>query len=118
MNYAIYQLEFPSGVRFGNGTLDRTEITFHADTLFSALFQEALKLCVEKEMLGMIQEGNLLFSDAFPYIEKEFYIPKPFGRVEISLKDIRGDSVQKKQYKKMKYIPVNYVDEFLQGKFP
>ena len=118
MNDAIYQLEFPSGVRFGNGTLDSTEITFHADTLFSALFQEALKLCVEKEMLGMIQEGNLLFSDAFPYIEKEFYIPKPFGRVEISLKDTRGDSVQKKQYKKMKYIPVNYVDEFLQGKFP
>ena len=44
MNYTLYCLEFINGVHFGRGNLDSSEITFHADTLFSALFQEALKM--------------------------------------------------------------------------
>ena len=44
MKYSIYQLDFYNGVRFGKGRLETTEMTFHADTLFAALFQEAIKL--------------------------------------------------------------------------
>ena len=43
MEYKLYCLEFLTGVHFGSKNLDSTEITFHADTLFAALFQEALK---------------------------------------------------------------------------
>ncbi|MEI3220084.1 MAG: hypothetical protein V8S08_11395 [Lachnoclostridium sp.] len=74
-------------------------------------------MCGERNVGNDSGRKSIVFGCISIY-QKEFYIPKPFGRVEISLKDIRGDSVQKKQYKKMKYIPVNYVDEFLQGKFP
>ena len=44
MKYRLYLLDFYNGVHFGKGNLDSTELTFHADTFFSALFQEALKL--------------------------------------------------------------------------
>ena len=43
MKYIIYKLKFSTGVHFGNGTLDDTEYTFCADTLFSALCIEAVK---------------------------------------------------------------------------
>ena len=87
MNYTLYQLEFQNGVRFGSGNLDSTEITFHADTFFSALFQEALKFGKEKEFLSRIEKGKLLFSDAFPYMGKCFYIPKPVIHIEPKKKE-------------------------------
>ena len=63
MNYTSYRLEFFNGVRFGHGKLDRTDISFHADTLFSALYQEALKLNKENLFLKFVENDRLLFSD-------------------------------------------------------
>ena len=77
LNYKLYQLEFSNGVRFGNGMLNSTEISFHADTLFAALFQEALKLRIEDIFLDAVKNGKIVLSDAFPYIEKTLYLPKP-----------------------------------------
>ena len=59
MKYSIYQLDFYNGVRFGKGRLETTEMTFHADTLFAALFQEAIKL--GKEKIFLIREGSYFF---------------------------------------------------------
>ncbi|RGB74062.1 hypothetical protein DW070_15385 [Coprococcus catus] len=67
MKYSIYQLDFYNGVRFGKGRLETTEMTFHADTLFAALFQEAIKLGKEKIFLDAVRNGALRWSDAFPY---------------------------------------------------
>ena len=77
VDYKLYKLEFQNGVRFGKGNLENAELTFHADTLFSALFMEALKLGMEREFLGYVRKNELLFSDAFPYKERRYYIPKP-----------------------------------------
>ena len=63
MNYTSYRLEFFNGVRFGHGNLDSTDISFHADTLFSALYQEALKLNKENLFLEFVENDRLLFSD-------------------------------------------------------
>ena len=38
MKYYIFRLSFPNGAHFGDGNLDSYNMTFHADTLFSALF--------------------------------------------------------------------------------
>ena len=44
MKYLIFKLIFNTAVHFGNGRLDSTGMTFYADTLFSALFKEALEI--------------------------------------------------------------------------
>ena len=44
MKYYMFRLSFPYGVHFGDGNLDSSNMTFHADTLFSALFIEAVKV--------------------------------------------------------------------------
>lgn len=77
MDYRLYRLDFYNGVRFGKGTLDRTDITFHADTLFSALYQEAMKLGKQNQFHDAVSAGRILFSDGFPYAGKIFYLPNP-----------------------------------------
>ena len=107
-----------NGVHFGKGNLDSTDITFHADTLFSALFQEALKLEKQELFLQKVSEGKIIFTDAFPYIRKNYYVPKPMISVQIKDEKKQGDSRQKKLFKNLKYIPVNTISDFVNGTFP
>ncbi len=118
MDYTLYCLEFMNGVHFGKGNLDRTEITFHADTLFSALFQEALKLGKQERFLRSVSDGRIVLSDAFPYIGRTYYVPKPMIPVQIQEEKKQGDSRQKKLFKNLKYIPVNTISDFVNGTFP
>ena len=101
MEYTIYQLEFKTGVHFGTGMLNESACTFKADQLFSALYIEALKLNLQQQFYDAVKKGNLLISDAFPYIGQQYMIPKPMIYVEPIN---RGESKQKKAYKRNKSI--------------
>lgn len=118
MKYRICKLTFPNGVHFGDNSLERSEITFHADTLFSALCLEAVKESDEamQSLHDYTTQGKLLLSDAFPYIGDELYLPKPY--IHIHSEEKEGDSGEKKKYKKLQYIPAGLYDSFLRGKFP
>lgn len=118
MKYSIYQLDFYNGVRFGKGRLETTEMTFHADTLFSALFQEALKLGKEKLFLEAVRNGELRWSDAFPYKGRQLFVPKPMFQPPVKETQEQGNSIRKKQFKNMKYIPTEYVKAYMQGEYP
>ena len=112
MNYSIYKFEFLTGVHFGIGMLNETANTFQADQLFSALYIEALKMQMEEEFLDAVRSGRLLFSDAFPYMGQQYFVPKPMVYVEPVKK---GVSEQKKAYKKLKFLPIDKMDNFLEG---
>ncbi|MDE7327517.1 MAG: type III-A CRISPR-associated RAMP protein Csm4 [Lachnospiraceae bacterium] len=117
MEYKVYKLIFQGAVHFGLRNLEDGEGTFCADTLFSALFQEAVKMGEEtrERLLRYVKNGELLFSDAFPFMRDVYYLPKPMKRV--ITKEEHGDSVKKKKFKKLKYIPVEDFGIYLQGKF-
>ena len=93
MEYAIYKLDFSTGVHFGAGTLNQTEYTLAADQLFSALYIEAVKMGKEIQLLEASSTGKLLFSDLLPYIGNQYMIPKPMIYVE---QKEQGVSSQKK----------------------
>lgn len=112
MEYAIYKFDFQTGVHFGTGMLNESTDTFLADQLFSALYMEAVKMKKETDFLQLVKEGKLRFSDTFPYIGKEYLLPKPMLYIETSE---RGKSEQKKAYKKLKYVPVDRLAEFISG---
>ncbi|MCI9501671.1 MAG: type III-A CRISPR-associated RAMP protein Csm4 [Hungatella sp.] len=112
MKYEIYKLKFTTGVHFGNGMLNDSVYTFQADTLFSAMYIEALKAGLEGALYDMVCSGQLLFSDGFPYVGDLYMIPKPMLYIEP--KD-RGNSSDKKAFKKLKYLPVDKLDSFLAG---
>lgn len=112
MKYTVYRLAFSTSVHFGEGMLNSSACTFRADTLFSALYIEALHIGRADEFLEEVKEGNLLLSDAFPYVGDEYLIPKPMLYVEGKEK---GNSAEKKKYKKLKYLPVGSLDSYLVG---
>ena len=112
MNYKIYKLAFTAPVHFGNGMLSESALNFCADTLFSALYIEALKQGTANELYDAVTSEKLLFSDAFPYMKDQYFLPKPMLYVEPKE---QGDSKQKKQYKKIKYIPVQKLGDYLSG---
>lgn len=117
MEYTIYRLTFQGPVHFGIHTLEDGDCTCHADTIFSALFKEAVKLGEEKmkALYHAAKDGQLLLSDAFPYTGTVYYLPKPMKRIELG--DGKGDSVIKKAYKKLKYIPMDQLPVYLEGKY-
>lgn len=117
MEYKIYKMSFQTAVHFGNGSLEDGEYTFYADTLFSSLCQEAIKLGKEifEEFYQCVKCGNIIFSDAFPYIADTYYLPKPMKKIAKEFDT--GNSVLKKAYKKLKYIPTECFQEYLHGDF-
>jgi len=118
MKYKLYRLSFTDGVHFGRGSLESGEYTFFADTLFSALCQEAGKETGERigQLTELVRKGRLLFSDAMPYQGDRYYVPKPM--LKILQAEDSGNSQAKKIFKKLKYIPLEYVDAFVSGRFP
>lgn len=117
MEYKVYQLAFRSAVHFGRQNLEDGEYTFCADTLFSALCQEAMQRGADvfDSFYQYVKNGVLLLSDAFPYIGKTYYLPKPMKRIETAQN--RGDSKIKKAYKKLKYIPMEQIGIYLAGNY-
>ena len=59
----------------------------------------------------MAKDNQLRISDAMPYIGDTMYLPKPMIRIEGTDKD----SALKKEFKKLAYIPVQYMETYLSG---
>ena len=110
--YSIYKLKFQTAVHFGNGMLNASVPTFCADTLFSALFIEAIKSGYEEDLLQATKQGRLKISDALPYSEELFFVPVPKIRIR---RAEEGNSAEKKKFKAMKYLPVEKLNDFLYG---
>ena len=118
MEYNIFRLTFNSGVHIGEGSLEDHSIRLRADTVFSALCIEALKTGGEallETLLAYTRGGDLLFSDAFPFVDEEYFTPKPV--ISIKPMDDPVDSGAKKVFKKLKYIPLDMVDDYVMGEF-
>lgn len=116
MKYKIYKMTFIQGVHFGDHSLEKSEITFQADTLFSALCIEALKIDKLEVLIKSVKENHLVFSDAFPYMDQEFFIPKPMKKIEQVIQS--EDMTIRKRFKKLEYVQVSLLDQYLKGQYP
>lgn len=70
MKYQMYELEFTTEVHFGKTSLEDAEISFHADTLYSALCQEAMKFGELDKLVTMTKTETCCFRMHFPELEK------------------------------------------------
>ena len=122
--YCLYKLNFPNGVDFGSENagigLEKANTGCLCDTFFSALSIEILKLFGEKklkEFVDLAQKGTILFSDLFPFIDEELYIPKPiifYDNNITSEKEEQEKNNIKKTLKKIHYIPITKLDKYIQ----
>jgi CRISPR-associated protein Csm4 len=118
MDYAFYKMRFRAATHFGDKRLTDSEISAPADTVFSALCHEALKNYgadgIEK-LVRLANEGRLLLSDALPFLDYDFYIPKPISGAKRNDED--DDYGGKKAFKKLKYVPAALLQDYLEGNF-
>ena len=113
MKYGIYKLQFNTGLHMGLGNLETHSLKIFADVLYSAVINESALTGKEflQKMLGHF-EKDIYLTDGFPYMGKEYFLPKPFLQFESN----RGDSVEKKLYKKIEYIPLSMWEDYVKGK--
>lgn len=114
MEYAVYKLNFRTPVHFGTGALSTGTMAFCADTLFSALYIEAMRHGCNENLYEMTRAGDILLSDAFPYMSDRYFLPKPMRYVEPRSGE-RGNSTAKKRFKRLRYIPVDLMEAYLSG---
>lgn len=113
MSIALIKLHFTTAVYFGTTNPFKGQNSFFADTLFSALFIEALKNKSEAKLLQLCKDGALIFSDSLPFICDKFFVPKPMLKIA-SQGEL--DPSERKKYKKLKFIEINELDNYLKGK--
>lgn len=113
MNYKIYKLYFRTGLRNGEGNLESNSVEIPSDILFSAIVNEAAAMDLEicENLIANFKNRSLKISDAFPFIEEEYLLPKPL----ISFKNNTGELYERKLYKKIKHIPISNFSEFVNG---
>lgn len=116
MNYFLYQLEFDTAVHFGGTdsalSLYQSEDHFRADTLFSALCHTALQLDGASglnRLLELARKGELLLSDAMPWKEEQYYLPKPIFSPDAA-PELPGE--KRKLLKKLAWIPAVRFEEY------
>ncbi|GHV44898.1 type III-A CRISPR-associated RAMP protein Csm4 [Synergistales bacterium] len=122
MNYAVYKLRFSEPLHIGVKELSDGDCTLSADTIFSALCHEALKIggiaSIER-LVGLVRSGKIAISGAMPFVGDDLYIPKPITRVKQparrSKKGSEDDYGNKKAFKKLKYIPLDLIEDYMAG---
>lgn len=115
MNYVGYQLNFTTAVHIGEGNLEDAGHLICADTLFSALCHEALLQGGETllhKLVDSVMDDRLRISDALPFHNNDYYIPRPMMAVET---ERDGNSQLKKKLKKLECVPVEQLDAYLRG---
>lgn len=130
----LYQLKFDTPVHFGTieagGGLESAVYTYESDRLFSSLCCELAENGDSNKILDLVgaaDSGKLILSDLFPFAKVDgdcrLYIPKPvLPPIERNESDeIRSyteackASVAKKTNKKLEFIRVSKVDEYIQS---
>lgn len=106
MNSVIIKIKFNTPVHFGKRRLVDSEMTLHSDTLFSALFIEALSLEIDTDFLL----NDLIITDTFPFVDEIYYLPKPL--ISVENKHVDDDY---KVFKKLKYIPHDQYFDYVKG---
>jgi CRISPR-associated protein Csm4 len=138
MKYRIIRMHFDAPLHAGGGSLSDGEYAIPADTLFSALFLEAMRMgggALADRLVETCKAGGLLISDAMPFLDGDYYVPKP---ILLTGQDEAGTDAQgaasdkggqasridrtdtreyrfKKAYKKLKYIPLELLGDYLES---
>lgn len=116
MNYYLFKLKLLTPVHFGDSessrSLERSLLSFGADTLFSGLCHVAIKIDADngiKQLVREVSSGNILLSDGMPYFGDSLYVPKPFLKQQRIVNNIDGIG---KELKRLSYVPIIKLKEF------
>ena len=112
----LFKLRFTAPVHFGSSlsavSLQGSEFTFCADRLFSALCMTGAAQDTEfpERLYQMAKKGQFRLSDAFPWKDGSFYLPRPCLEAK-TVQD--SDASQRKVMKKVSWLPIEKYPDFV-----
>lgn len=115
-NYAI-KFKFKTAVHFGsliqNPDITNSDFILQNDTIFSALVIEANNLFGQPgvDKIYNLCNKKITFSSMMPFQNENYFIPVPTMYVEAAEQNNKENYAKK--LKKLKYIPVSYLKEYL-----
>ncbi|TYQ18238.1 UNVERIFIED_CONTAM: CRISPR-associated protein Csm4 [Acetivibrio alkalicellulosi] len=121
MNYCLFKLYFTTALHIGNArgvaTLSSSETTIKSDTVFSALCHEALQTGgndLLDELYNMALNDSIALSDALPFSDEKYFLPKPMLKVDGNLKK-EYNSIERKAAKKLEYIEAASFENYIKS---
>lgn len=119
MNYFLCKLHFTTPLHVGNSesakSLDSSNMTICADTVFSALCHTALTTLGEdgiKKLYNYVIDNQLRISDMLPYSQDRLFIPKPFMTSK-AIQVNNNKHKDRKKIKKLTHLPLDMLPDFL-----
>jgi CRISPR-associated protein Csm4 len=110
VNSRLFKFDFDR-VHFGDAGLESSTIGCAADTLYSALCITALRMGGQDLLDELAAAATLRLSDLMPYVGECYLVAKPLHAVQTE-----NSSVQKKAAKKVGFVPVDQLGDFLAGR--
>lgn len=109
MNSRLFRFDFDR-THFGDHGLESSTTSCPADTLYSALCVEALRMGGQQLLGELVACSTLRLTDLLPYVGPDYLVPKPLHSVRSD-----GSSMQKKLAKKIGFLPAAQLGSFLDG---
>lgn len=113
--YKIVKLHFSSPLHLhrGKGGYDTTQEMLHSDTISSAM--TAMGYSLDDSFDGLAFLTNLIISSAYPFYDKQYFLPKPMIKLPISIEDFeaRESSKEAKKLKKLSFIEKDLFEKII-----
>lgn len=113
--YKVVKLLFrsPFHIHRSKGDYDTSEEMLHSDTISSALAAMGYRLYDSFDGLDFL--NNITISSAFPFYEKQYFLPKPMMRIPIKIDGYSKEesSAEAKKLKKLKYIEKSIFEKII-----
>ena len=113
--YTIIKLKEMSPLHMGTGkeNYDFSASILHSDTLSAALAAMRVRLGRSADVADFMDSFTL--TSAFPYMGNRYFLPRPCGRVAVSINDC-DEYVSRKKIKSIRFIESTLWNQLIEGK--
>lgn len=103
----------PLHIGTGKENYDFSASDLHSDTLSAALAAIKMQMTEEDDLKSFME--SFVVSSAFPFIGDRYFLPKPYGKINVEVVDA-DDYVVRKKLKKLRFVETNLWNELIAGK--
>lgn len=113
--YTIIKLTNLTPIHVGTGkeNYDFSSSELHSDTLSAAIAAIRVREGKTEKLDDFL--NSFTVSSAFPFVDNCFFLPKPFGKIDVSVSDME-EYLSRKKLKKIKYLESNLWYDVVSGK--
>ncbi|WP_293739183.1 type III-A CRISPR-associated RAMP protein Csm4 [uncultured Parabacteroides sp.] len=114
VTYTLVKFKNMTPLHIGTGkeNYDFSSSDLHSDTLSAALAAIKMQMAEEHDLMSFLE--SFVVSSAFPFIEDRYFLPKPYGKINVEVVDADEYMVRKK-LKKLRFVETSLWNKLIKG---